>query len=216
VIRRALFLFTFAATAAAAQRSDADVERLSRAGTARTVGNDSARVLVLEFLDFECPICAAFHVQRGDSLRAALGSDVRMVYVNFPLTQHMYSLHGAEAATCAGAIGGKTAFTKMADALYRQQKEWVQSDDPTPFFVRYAQQAGVDAAAFADCRVRDVMAPLILSDLETAGKFGIGGTPTFVVLAQGAKSANDAFSVAGNVPVSQIVDLINKARASIK
>lgn len=216
MIRRALTLLAIAATAAAAQKSDADIEKLSRAGTSRTVGNDSARVMVLEFLDFECPICAAFHVQRSDSLRAALGTDVRMVYVNFPLTQHMYSLHSAEAATCAGAIGGRAAFTKMADALYRQQKEWTDAPDPSAMFAKYAQQAGVDAALFADCRARDVMAPLILSDLETAGKFGIGGTPTFVVLAQGAKSAGDAFSVAGNVPLSQIVELINKARASIK
>jgi len=216
VMVRALIALACSAGALLAQKSDADLERLSRAGSARTVGPDSAKVMVLEFLDFECPVCAAFHVQRSDSLKKALGTDVRMVYVNFPLTQHMFSLHGAEAASCAGAVGGREGFTKMADALYRQQKDWAESATPGRVFMRMAQTAGLDTVAFADCTGRDLVAPLILSDLETAGKFGIRGTPTFVVLSSGAKSADEAMSVAGNVPMSQIIDMITKARASAK
>jgi protein-disulfide isomerase len=213
---RALFALIFSAGAVFAQKSDADLERLSRAGSARTVGPDSAKVMVLEFLDFECPVCASFHIQRSDSLKRALGADVRMVYVNFPLTQHMFSLHSAEAATCAGAVGGREGFAKVADALYRQQKEWVESANPGRVFMRMAQQAGLDTVAFADCTGRDLVAPLLLSDLETAAKFGIRGTPTFVVLAEGAKSAADAQAASGNVAMSQLIAMIAKARASAK
>ena len=216
VMMRALVALAFMAGAAQAQKSDADLERLSRAGTARTVGPDSAKVMVLEFLDFECSVCAAFHVQRSDSLKKALGTDVRMVYVNFPLTQHMFSLHSAEAAACAGAVGGRDGFTKVADALYRQQKEWADAPNPGRVFNRMAQQAGLDTAAFADCTARDLVAPLILSDLETAGKFGIRGTPTFVVLAEGAKSADEAQAASGNIPMSQLIAMIAKARAAAK
>ena len=213
---RAVVALALSATAAFAQKSDADLERLSRAGGARTVGPDSAKVMILEFLDFECPVCAAFHKERSDSLKKALGSDVRMVYVNFPLTQHMFSLHSAEAATCAGAVGGRDGFTKVSDALYRQQNEWAEAPDPGRIFTRMAQQAGIDTAAFSDCRARDLVAPLLLSDIETAAKFGIRGTPTFVVLAAGAKSADEAQSTSGNVPMSQLIEMIAKARASAK
>lgn len=209
-------MLAIVAGTAVAQRSDADLERLSRAGGARAIGPDTAKVMVLEFLDFECPVCAAFHVQRSDSLKKALGTDVRMVYVNFPLTQHMYSLHSAEAAACGGAVGGQAGFLKIADALYRQQKEWAELPDPSRAFTRMAQQAGLDTAAFNDCRTRDLVAPLILSDLDTAGKFGIRGTPTFVVLASGAKSASEAQSVSGNVEMSQLIEMIAKARANAK
>jgi protein-disulfide isomerase len=161
-------------------------------------------------------VCAAFHVQRSDSLKQALGNDVRVVYVNFPLTQHMYSFHSAEAAACAGAVGGREGYTKISDALYRRQKEWADSPDPTAAFMSMARQAGLDTTSFADCRARDVVAPLLLSDLDTAGKFGISGTPTFIVLASGAKSASEAQSASGNVAMSQLIDMIAKARASAK
>jgi protein-disulfide isomerase len=213
---RAFIALAFSGGALLAQKSDADLERLSRAGTARTVGPDSAKVMVLEFLDFECPVCAAFHVQRSDSLKKALGTDVRMVYVNFPLTQHMFSLHSAEAATCAGAVGGRDGFTKVADALYRQQKEWAESANPGRLFMRMAQQAGLDTVAFADCTGRDLVAPLLLSDIETAAKFGIRGTPTFIVLAEGAKSADEAQAASGNVAMSQLLAMIAKARSAAK
>jgi protein-disulfide isomerase len=213
---RACVALAFSAGAALAQKSDADLELLSRAGDARTLGPDSAKIMVLEFADFECSVCAAFHVQRGDSLKKALGPDVRMVYVNFPLTQHMYSLHSAEAAACGGAVGGREGFTKVSDALYRRQKEWADAPDPGRVFMRIAQTAGLDTVAFADCRARDLVAPLLLSDLETAGKFAIRGTPTFVVLAAGARSADEAQAASGNVPMSQIIEMIAKARASAK
>lgn len=216
LIVRACVALAMTAGAAFAQKSDADLERLSRAGIARTVGPDSAKVMVLEFLDFECPVCAAFHVQRADSLKKALGPDTRLVFVNFPLTNHMFSLHSAEAATCAGAVGGHDGFMKVADALYRQQKDWAEADNPTRVFMRIAQQAGVDTASFADCRSRDLVAPLLLSDIDMAGKFGIRGTPTFVVLAAGAKSAQEAQVASGNVAMSQLIEMIAKARASAK
>jgi protein-disulfide isomerase len=211
-------LMAASAGAAEAQRKTAedDLERLSRAGDARAVGPDTARVVVLEFLDFECPVCSAFHTQRGDSLRRSLAADVRVVYVNFPMAQHMRSFHGSEAATCAGAVGGKPGYTGMTDRLFRYQSEWSQSADPAPTFMRFAREAGLDTAAFADCRARDVASPLILADLETAGKFGIGGTPTFIVLPRGATSADDALRVGGNATIAQLTDLIAQARAKSK
>jgi protein-disulfide isomerase len=216
LIGPAFLALAMLAGSASAQRSDADLDKLSRAGTARTVGPDSAKVMVLEFLDFECPVCAAFHIQRGDSLKRALGPDVRMVYVNFPLTNHMYSLHSAEAAACAGAVAGPEGFAKVSDALYRQQKDWAESDNPSRAFMRMAQVAGIDTASFADCRSRDLVAPLLLSDIDMAGKFGIRGTPTFVVLAAGARSASEAQVASGNVAMSQLLEMISKARASAK
>jgi protein-disulfide isomerase len=201
---------------AQARSADDDLTGLSRAGEARASGPDSARVVILEFLDYACPVCATFHMQRGDSLRRALGAEVRIVYVNFPLAQHMRSFQGSEAAMCAAIVGGKAAFAGMADRLFRRQSEWSSAFDPGLTIAQFAKEAGVDAVAFADCRARDAASPLVLADLELATKFGIEGTPTFIVLPRGAQSADDAGRTSGNVPISQLTDLIAKARAKSK
>ncbi|HYV97852.1 MAG TPA: thioredoxin domain-containing protein [Gemmatimonadaceae bacterium] len=193
-----------------------DVPALSKAGESRAVGADSAKVIILEFLDYACPVCATFHTARADSLRKALPADVRIVYVNFPLQQHMRSFQGSEAAMCAGAVGGKTAYLAMADQLYRKQSEWSNAADPGINFSAYAMNIKIDPVAFADCRSRDEMAPLVLADLETAGKFDIQGTPTFVMLPRGAQSAEDTERTSGNATIAQLLELVTKARTRAK
>lgn len=196
--------------------ADDDVELLERAGEARTVGPDSARILLIEFLDYQCSVCAAFHRERGDSLKRALTPDVRLVYANFPLSSHLRSLHSAEAAMCAAGVGGTAAYAAMADRLLRGQGEWGEAFDASSVFARYAREIGLNAAAFADCQARDVPAALILSDLNMAARFAIAGTPTFVVLRTDARSPDEALRIAGNAPLKDILDLVAKARAQTR
>ena len=201
---------------AQARTAKDDIAQLSRAGEARAVGPDSARVTVIEFMDYACPVCATFHLQRADSIRRALAADVKIVYVNFPLAQHLRSFHGSEAALCAGLVGGYAAFTAMSDRLFRHQGEWSEASDPGTAFTRYAKEGSIDSVAFAGCRARDAVSPLILSDLETANKFEIDATPTFVFLPRGATSAADAPRVSGSITMAQFTALIAQARAKSK
>jgi len=219
-----LAVFALAATFApieamaqqAAARADADVELLSKAGDARAIGADSARVIVIEFLDFACPTCQLFHVQRGDSLKRALGADVRLVYVTLLHPNFLRSYHAAEAANCASVAGGRVAYTGMADRLFRNATEWSDAGDPSPVFARYARELRVDSVAFEKCRAQDQTAPLIVSDMGTAATFGVEGTPTFVMIPRGAQSPDDALRISGNVSIAQLTQLISQARDKAK
>lgn len=212
----AFVVFGAARADAQAKTADTDLTGLSRGGESRASGPDSARVVILEFLDYACPVCASFHVQRGDSLRRAMGTDVRILYVNFPLAQHLRSFQSAEAAMCAAILGGKPAYTGMADRLFRHQTDWSSAFDPGATFAQYAKEAGLDPIAFADCRARDAASPLVLADLDLVSKFGVDATPTFVVLPRGAQSADDAGRTSGNATIPQLMDLVTKARAKAK
>lgn len=193
-----------------------DVERLSRAGDGRAIGPDSAKVTLIEFLDYACPTCRAFHLAKADSLRRMVGPDVRIAYFTFLITDHLRAFHGAEAALCGGFVGGSAGYLKMADAIFSNQDEWKDALDPSPLFDRYAKGAGLDAAAYAECRARDAVAPMIVSDLYTADKFEVQGTPTFVVMPRGATGLDQTFRTSGNVPVKDILDLVAQARAKAK
>lgn len=200
----------------AATGANADVALLSRAGEARALGADTAKVVLIEFIDFACPTCQLFHVQRGDSLRRAIGTDVRLAYVTLLHPNFLRSYHAAEAANCASVAGGRDGYTAMADRLFRNADEWSNAPDPSSVFKRFARETRIDTAAFDNCRALDLTAPLIISDLGTASQFGVTSTPTFVAIPRGAQSPDDAFSITGNVSIAQLNDLILQARAKAR
>lgn len=200
----------------AGARANADLSLLSRIGDARAIGADTAKVTVIEFLDFACTVCQRFHVQRGDSLRRALAPDVRLVYATLLHPDFLRSYHAAEAASCASVAGGREAYTGMADRLFRNASEWAEAGDPGPVFARFAREMRLDSAVFERCRALDVTAPLIVSDMATAAQFGVEGTPVFVIIPSGAQSPDDVLRIAGNVSIAQLTQLISQARDKAK
>src|SRR5580698_2392514 len=78
------------------------------------VGAEQARVVVLEYGDFECPICHAIE-PAVRQLRAAHAADVLFVFRHYPLEDaHPHALVAAEAAEAAAAQG---QFWPMHDLL---------------------------------------------------------------------------------------------------
>jgi protein-disulfide isomerase len=69
------------------------------------VGAEPARVVVLEYGDFECPICHAVE-PAVKQLRAAHAADLLFVFRHYPLeAAHPHALVAAEAAEAAAAQG---------------------------------------------------------------------------------------------------------------
>ena len=144
---------------------------VSRADHAQ--GRDDARVVLVEYGDYQCPYCgaAAPIVKR---LQAALGADLKFVFRNFPLTEaHPDALNAAKAAEAAAARG---KFWQMHDMLYENQ-----IDLSTSALIGYAGQLGLDGDEFE----RDVGDPRtferIEKDFEGGVRSGVNGTPGFFV-----------------------------------
>jgi protein-disulfide isomerase len=104
----------------------------------------------------------------------------------------------------------------MSDRLLRRASEWSDARETTPMFAKYAAEAKVDAAAFADCTARDLMAPVILSDMSVASNFEVGSTPTFVVIPRGAAGPEDVQKLEGVSSMAQLREAIAAARAKAK
>lgn len=155
---------------------------IERALESRSKGSESARIVVFEIADFQCPYCARFAETVGPALheRYVDTGDVHWVFVNLPLHTHPLAWHAAEAALCAGAAGGQ--FWAMHDRLFAEQDEWGGSADPGARFAAYAAELGVPSEAFATCTREDQVAALIVQDMGSAMSAGITGTPTFIVM----------------------------------
>jgi len=136
-------------------------------------GPDDARVTLVEYGDYECPHCGRAYPIVKD-VRRRLGSKLRFVFRNFPLSEsHPHAQHAAEAAEGAAAQG---RFWEMHDALFENQ----QALDDT-HLVRYAAKLGLDAKAFErELRAHDHKAR-VREDFISGVRSGVNGTPTFFI-----------------------------------
>jgi predicted DsbA family dithiol-disulfide isomerase len=136
-------------------------------------GPADAKVTIVEFSDFQCPFC-----QRAkpvlDEIVTRHPNDVRIVYRNLPLDSlHPRARASAEAAACA-ADGNK--FWEYHDKLFANNRALGD-----PELRKYAEEVGLDKAAFEECVTSRKHASAVEADVEEAKKIGITGTPAFVV-----------------------------------
>ncbi|HMO55154.1 MAG TPA: thioredoxin domain-containing protein [Tepidiformaceae bacterium] len=85
-------------------------------------GNPDAPVMIAEFSDFQCPFCKRWSEQVLPPLREALGDDVALAFLHYPITQiHPNAGNASVVAICAGEQG---KFWEMHDLLFARQAEW--------------------------------------------------------------------------------------------
>ena len=137
-------------------------------------GDDGAPVLV-EFLDFECEVCAGLYPVVED-LRADYGADLTYVVRYFPLPSHPNSRQAAHAAEAAARQG---QFEAMYQRLFEAQADWShQQQDQAPVFRGYAEGLGLDLAQYDRDVASDEVAARVESDFQDALDLGLGGTPS--------------------------------------
>lgn len=90
-------------------------------GNAPIQGGEQAKVVIVEFSDFQCPYC-----QRGQQTMIEImdkyGDEIQMVFKHFPLSSiHPHAQKAGEAAECAKDQG---KFWEMHDALFAAQTDW--------------------------------------------------------------------------------------------
>jgi protein-disulfide isomerase len=91
-------------------------------GQRPTRGSDIARVVVVEFSDYQCPYCAMFFRQTLPQLDQEYikTGKIKYVFNNVPLDQlHPSAFKAAEAAECARDQG---KFWEMHDQIFAHQK----------------------------------------------------------------------------------------------
>jgi len=137
------------------------------------LGAADAPVNLVEYGDFECPLCGRAHLIVQDILER-LSGHMQFVFRHFPLSQaHPHALSSAEASEAAGAQG---AFWPMHDALFESQDALLPDD-----LVAYASDLGLDVDRFTTELAGGVYRPKVRSDFRSGLRSGVNGTPTFFV-----------------------------------
>jgi protein-disulfide isomerase/rhodanese-related sulfurtransferase len=152
--------------------SDTTADRLVRPDS-HVFGNLDARVTVVEFGDFECPICGS-EEEVTKAIRAKYASQIRFVFRQFPLTHvHPFSQRMAEASECAAEQG---KFWEAADKIYSRQTDLTEDG-----LRRDASEIGLDVAKFNQCLASGAETARVERDRDDGKALGVVATPTFFI-----------------------------------
>ena len=140
----------------------------------RRVGPANAKVVVVEFSDFQCPFCKVA-AQSLARIRAQYPNDVAIIYRHFPLeAAHPHALAAALASECAGQ---QAHFQQFHDLLFEKQDSigilaWEE-------FGRRAQVP--DEVRFQKCLRDRTYLSNVERDVATARQLKATGTPLILV-----------------------------------
>jgi len=146
------------------------------------LGSRSAKLVIVEYSDTECPFCKVFHSTLKQVMNTYTG-DVAWVYRHFPIPQlHAKAAKEAEATECAAELGGNQAFWNYIDRLFETTNS-NDSLDPAEL-PRIAGAVGLDVVAFNNCLNSGRHAAAIAKSMEEAVKAGARGTPYSLIVDQ--------------------------------
>ncbi|MFZ1131017.1 MAG: thioredoxin domain-containing protein [Terriglobales bacterium] len=135
------------------------------------LGPENAPVQIIEFADYECPYCQKVNEDLA-RLRDQFGSQVSVVYKDFPLPMHPLAAKASEAAHCAGAQG---KFWEYHDSLFQTKR--LQTSD----LKQQATALKLDLAKFDQCLESGEQVASVKKDANEGKRLGLQGTPSFFI-----------------------------------
>jgi len=136
-------------------------------------GSETAKVTIVEYSDYGCPSCQAWHNSGTlQKIRDTYGDRVRFVWKDFPIITSA-SPKAAEAGQCAFDQG---KFWEYHDLLYAKSPAIGIND-----LKAYATQLGLDPTRFNNCLDSGQNSSKVDQSTNEGHQFGFNGAPAFVV-----------------------------------
>lgn len=166
-----------------------------------TRGAKGAKVVVVNFDDFECPFCSRMHQTLFPELLKEYGDRVTFVYKDYPLTEiHPWAVHAAVDAGCLADQNGD-AYWDFADYIHANKQEVDKEKTPAGRFdaidkmaVAQGQKHNLDATKLQAC-LKAQNEDSVRASMKEADGLGVSATPTLFINGQ---------KIDGAVPVSEV------------
>jgi len=158
--------------------------------TNHTFGDNKKGVTLVEYGDYECPICEAYY-QPLKQVTEQYKTDIHFQFRNLPLSSIHRNAFAAARASEAAAKQNK--YWEMHDLLYENQSDWAESTAPQTIFNGYAKQLGLNTDKFKQDYSSQAVNDAINADIAAFNKTGQEmATPTFFL--NGRYLSNGNFS----------------------
>ena len=135
------------------------------------LGQPQAAIQIIEFVDFECPVCRSFHQGALKTVQRRFGSQIRVTLLHLPLSIHRFAPIAARAVECADEQGAAAGFIDRV--FERQDSLGLMS------WTSFGARASLpDTAGFAKCVQDQGPVARIDSGTAIAERLEIRATPT--------------------------------------
>ncbi len=166
-----------------------------------TRGSQSAKVVAINFDDFECPFCSRMHQTLFPEIFKEYGDRVKFIYKDDPLTEiHPWALHAAVDANCLAAQNGD-AYWDFADYIHANKREVDTEKTPGARFdaidkmtMLQGQKHNVDSGKLQAC-VKAQNEDAVKASMKEAEGLGVNGTPALFINGQ---------KIDGAVPIAEV------------
>ncbi|MGA2857183.1 MAG: thioredoxin domain-containing protein [Candidatus Sulfotelmatobacter sp.] len=153
-------------------------------------GAKSAKVVVVNFDDFECPYCAGMHQTLFPQIFKEYGDRVTFIYKDYPLAEiHPWAIHAAVDANCLAAQN-TDSYWDFADYIHANKRE--VDNEKTPgarldaidkLAMLQGQKHNVDVAKLQSC-IKAQNEDAVRASTKEADALGVTGTPTLFINGQ--------------------------------
>jgi protein-disulfide isomerase len=150
-------------------------------------GNKNAKVVAVNYDDFECPFCSRMHQELFPQLLKEYGDRIVIIYKDFPLKEiHPWAIHAAVDANCLAAQN-TDAYWGFADYIHSNQPQVnaqkgrdAQYTEVDKIATEQGQKNNVDAAKLQAC-IKAQNDEAVRVSMHEADSLGITATPTMYV-----------------------------------
>jgi len=173
-----------------------------------TRGKKDAKVVVVNYDDFQCPFCSRLHATLFPEIFKEYGDRVLFVYKDYPIEDlHPWSLHAAVNANCLGAQSGE-AYWDYADYLHANQRainalkeHGAQNSELDKLASLNGQSHKLDDSKLQAClKAQDEKA--VRASIKEGDGLGVNATPALFVSGE---------KLEGAVPASEVRAALDRA-----
>jgi protein-disulfide isomerase len=172
-------------------------------------GSKGAKVIAVNYDDFQCPYCSRMHQTLFPELLKEYGDKVEFVYKDFPLSEiHPWAMHAAVDANCL-ASQNTDAYWDFADYMHNNQREInslkgdaVQFAALDRITVDQGQKHSADIPRLQTCiKLQDETT--VKASVKEAEGLGVDGTPALFVNGQKVEG--------GALPIEDLREILDRA-----
>src|SRR5579862_4186328 len=164
-------------------------------------GAKSAKVVVVNFDDFECPYCARMHQTLFPEIFKEYGDRVSFIYKDYPLIEiHPWALHAAVDANCL-TEQNTDAYWDFADTIHTSKQQVDAEKTSAARFeaidkmaLLQGQRHNLDQAKLQSC-LKAQNEDAVRASMKEADGLGVNATPTLFI--NGRK-------IDGAVPIGEV------------
>jgi protein-disulfide isomerase len=172
--------------------------------TDRVLGDERAKVTLVEYSSLTCPHCADFH---RDTLPLISKDYIQKGQLRYVLRDFPLDAKAMAAAMIARCAPPDRYFT-FIDMLFRNQQAWARSSDSIVDLKVRAQLAGLSSGDVDQCLAsKDLLEGIQARASDAQRRDTISSTPTFII---------GANKLSGALPYAELKSVINQAIANAR